>query len=576
MIPPRALHILGQLSRRAAVKEMNAALADPRGAQRACLRRILEENVATEFGRAAGFAEILGARDLEAEYRRRVPLSTPESVFPLIERMRQGEPNVLVADAPEYWVRTTGSTGAPKHVAITDGYRREFQRTVHVALWHLYRRFPQAFTGHALYFVGSPKLDVSPDGKPVGTMSGYNFTRMPPIVRALYAWPVELFAIADLPTRSWLALHLALIHDVTLIAGIFPASIVYLLRDLEELLEELADHVARGTLPERLVLTDAERAFFAAKIRARPDVGARLTAARALPRGERRKLLFPRLALVYCWTSSTAGAFVPELQEHLGPDVPIRDAIYSACEGWCSIPTGEPEPGGLLAITSHFFELIPEAAYEAGARDTILPHEAETGGRYLIVFSTAGGLYRYVLGDVVEVYGRQDPAGVPLIRFVRKVGAFANLVGEKLDESHAVRAIAHGAAALAITPTFAALAPQPRRPGYALYLELPPGRRLLERELETLAETVDDELGRQAADYGRLRKGRALLPIEVKLVEPGAYRRFRQQRVLEGVAEPQIKVAQLVSEEEKIPEPLRQAARRAPASPGAPLRERAE
>lgn len=561
-IPPPVLHRLGQLQRRGAARAFAAAALDPAAAQRARLRHILEDNRDTEVGRAWDFA---GIGDVDA-YRRAVPIHTPEAVAPYVERMMRGEASVLTRERPEYWVRTTGSTGTPKHVPITDGYRAELQTSVHVALWHLYRRFPAAFRGRALYFVGSPKLDVAPDGTPVGTMSGYNFGKMPPIVRALYAWPAELFEVPDLATRNWLALHLALCADVTMMVGIFPASIVYLLRDLEELLDELSFHVERGALPARLVLDEERRAFFAARLRPRPDVAARLREAKAMKRGEICPHLFPRLALTYCWTSSTAGAFVPELQQHLGPRVPIRDAIYSACEGWCSIPMGDEAPGGALAVTSHFFEFIEESAYEAGGRDTVLAHELEDGKRYFILFSTSGGMYRYLLGDVVEVTGRfparagkHGTRGTPTICFVRKAGAAANLVGEKLDEAHATMAVGEALAAAASGATFFTLAPEPgrARPGYALYLEPAPGVTLDDERLRSVARRVDEGLSRLAADYGRLRKGQALLPVVVRLVPAGAYREWRQERVHAGVAEPQIKVAHLCGDVDKVPALIR-------------------
>src|SRR5262249_39684206 len=138
---------------------------------------------------------------------------------------------------------------------------------------------------------------------------------------------------------------------------------------------------------------------------------------------------WPALRLVYCWTGATAGLFVPELQRRLGPRVAVRDAIYAATEGWCSIPMGEDEPGGALAITSHYFEFIPEGGGEPQPAWTL-----EDGKRYAIVVTNAAGLYRYALNDIVEVcafHGR-----CPRIKFVRKTVAASNLIGEKLDESH--------------------------------------------------------------------------------------------------------------------------------------------
>ena len=166
-------------------------------------------------------------------------------------------------------------------------------------------------------------------------------------------------------------LWLATVGNPSLIGGIFPAPIVYLLRDLSELAPELARDVRRGEIPAWLVLSPEQRATFAQWTGARPDVAARLERAARAPEEEKVREAWPLLKLVYCWNTSTAALYVPELKRRLGPDVAVRDAIYAACEGWCSIPMGEEEPGGALSITSHYFEFIEESAFERGDRTAI-------------------------------------------------------------------------------------------------------------------------------------------------------------------------------------------------------------
>ncbi len=49
-----------------------------------------------------------------------------------------------------------------------------------------------------------------------------------------------------------------------------------------------------------------------------------------------------------------------------------------------------------------------------------LTHELERGGLYTVVVTTRGGLYRYQLGDLIEVTGHIR--GCPLIRFIGRQG----------------------------------------------------------------------------------------------------------------------------------------------------------
>jgi hypothetical protein len=508
----------------------------------------LARNADTAYGKQHGFSSISDP----ASYARNVPLMTPDDLATWVERAMNGEQAVLTADAPAYYVRTTGSTGAPKHVPITAAYKEEFQQTVHIALWHLFRRFPAAFRGRALYFVGSRQVDRAADGTGIGTMSGYNFTELPKVIRGVYAWPYELFEVTDLATRSYLALHLASLGNPSLIAGIFPAPIVYLLRDLAEQAEKLAWHIERGKLPNDLTLPRDQRQFFARDLEPRPDIARRLHSASRAPEGDKALLAWPKLRLVYCWITATAGLYVPELRRRLGPQVAIRDAIYSACEAWCSIPMGEEEPGGPLSITSHYFEFVAEDTFEAaddihalGSADFRNADQLEDGRRYYIIPTTSAGVYRYVLGDVVEVCGAYH--GTPRIRFVRKGGASTNLIGEKLDESHVNDAVAQALRTTGVTTTWFMMVPNrdadQERPGYTLYVEL--ASEASNDKLQELRKAADKALGRASFDYGRVVSGNQLEPLRVERLPAGTYDAHRQARVSAGNAEAQLKIAHL-------------------------------
>ena len=312
-------------------------------------------NAATEIGRRYGFADITSP----AEYARRVPLSTAADVEPAVARLMRGERNILTAEAPLFYGRTTGSGGAHKHVPITPSYRRELQRTVHASFWHLFWQVPRAFVSRLLYFVGPRRVAVAEDGNDIGSMSGYNFSALPPLIRGLYAWPVELFDVADLRVRSYLALHQAVHGDISLITGVFPLPIVTMLRDLEERAGDLARDVRDGTLRGAGPLAPADQAILRARhAPSRPPSRPRGPRAR---RGEGAGGL-PASGARHCWISATAGLYLPELTRRLGPEVAVRDAIYAATEASCNVPLGDPEPGGPVAVSFEYHrELIPEA-----------------------------------------------------------------------------------------------------------------------------------------------------------------------------------------------------------------------
>ena len=165
--------------------------------------------------------------------------------------------------------------------------------------------------------------------------------------------------------------------------------------------------------------------------------------------------------------------------------------------------------------------------------------------------SNAAGLYRYVLGDVIETCGRWHDT--PRIRFVRKAGVTSNLCGELLDESHVNQAVGAALARRRLEATWFALVGDAAGalPGYDLYLELPAG------EPDGLAAVVEEELGRAAYSYGDLRGEGQLRPLRLRVIKPGGHEAWRGARVREGAGEAQLKTTHLYDDPGKVPVELR-------------------
>ena len=76
-------------------------------------------------------------------------------------------------------------------------------------------------------------------------------------------------------------------------------------------------------------------------------------------------------------------------------------------------------------------------------------HEVEEGRTYYILPTTAYGLYRYHIHDLVRVTGFHNRT--PLIEFLSKGAHFANITGEKLSEYHVTAAMTDVLAELDLT-----------------------------------------------------------------------------------------------------------------------------
>jgi hypothetical protein len=285
-------------------------------------------------------------------------------------------------------------------------------------------------------------------------------------LRRLLVAPVGLTRMPDLTAFRYVTLlSLLAAEDLALISIWSPTFLTALLGPLEEWQEQLCDDLRHGTLSTEL--PGAAQSGSRRRAWLRPDPARAAFLSRTLqadaPRCDRLRRIWPRLALISCWTDAAAARFLPDLQR-LFPGVEIQPKGLLATEGFVSFPLLD-RPGAALALRCHFFEFE-----ELAGTHCRLAHELELGSRYRMILTTAGGLYRYQLRDEVEVVGFEQQC--PLLRFAGKSDAVSDLVGEKLSEEH-VRAVLDDIfRRLALQPHFSLLAPiLGRPPRYHLYVQ---------------------------------------------------------------------------------------------------------
>ena len=97
------------------LRRMEKASENPMEQNRALLMKILQANRDTEFGREHDFG---GIRTIE-DFKNNVPAANYEDYAPMLERMKNGEKNVLVASEILGYSRTSGSSGVPKYIPAT-------------------------------------------------------------------------------------------------------------------------------------------------------------------------------------------------------------------------------------------------------------------------------------------------------------------------------------------------------------------------------------------------------------------------------------------------------------------------
>ncbi len=84
------------------------------------LKKILRDNKDTEYGKRYSFARITNI----TEYQNAVPVVTYDDVSAYIERMAAGEKNVLTAYTVKHMNSTSGTSGAPKKIPMSEKQKK--------------------------------------------------------------------------------------------------------------------------------------------------------------------------------------------------------------------------------------------------------------------------------------------------------------------------------------------------------------------------------------------------------------------------------------------------------------------
>ena len=448
-------------------RQFNASLANPEAAQRQVLTACLRNNAGSAIGRAHGFSRLLEASDTITAFQQTVPIVTYDALEPFIGRVASGEQNVMTGATVQRLSPSSGSTSAAKLIPQTTELQREFSRAVDAWIADLFLRCPRLIGGPAYWSItpaisadaiATARLARPAHGAsvPIGfdDDSAYLGGVREWLVRRILAVPCELRMVADPETFRYVSLlHLARARDLRLISVWHPSFLIELLDRLPDYLERIIDDTARGTLtPPGPIGADVYRIFSAAL---RPDPR-RAAELRRVPTPGARDI-WPHLALVSCWADGAARSYAERLSRAI-PGVELQPKGLIATEAIVSIPFRGLHP---LAVRSHFFEFIDPSGQ---AR---LAHDLLSGVDYSVVVTTAGGLYRYQLGDRVRVNG--TVGRTPSIEFVGRSDRVSDRFGEKLSDGF-VTGILADLFANASAPRFAMLAPEMTAEGIAYTL----------------------------------------------------------------------------------------------------------
>jgi hypothetical protein len=496
-------------------------------------RRLLLERVArhadSQFGRDHHFREIR----TPADFRRRVPIRGYDALEPYIDRVRQGDVGALFGRGTGVlmFAMTSGTTNRPKTIPVTRESLRDYREG-----WTIWGSL--AFEAHPemlrsglkpiLQIASDWRESVTPSGIPCGAITGLTAQMQNPLIRHNYCLPPLAARIKDIESKYYVALRCSVYRDLGATIAANPSTILAIARlgDREKacLIRDLFD----GTLDRKWRVPAEVRSALSGRTRWRRRRAARRLEAMVARSGR----LYPRdywpnLCLLANWTGGTMGAYLRSYPEYFG-DRPVRDVGLIASEGRLTIPVEDHTPAGILDIRHHYFEFIPEDQIDREEPETVEAHELIEGRHYFILPTTAGGLFRYQIYDLVRCAGFHGKA--PLIEFLNKGAYISSITGEKLSEFQVVAAVAEAQRRLGLRlQSFLLLPTWGDPPYYSLLVEETDLNA--SRPADRLALEVEAELRRLNVEYENKRDTQRLGPIRTRLIATGSWSDFQRRRL---------------------------------------------
>lgn len=484
------------------------SLQNPEQVQSRILQNYIRRNRHSEFGKAHHFESIRTYADFAA----RVPLSNYESTEPWIDRIARGEPNILTTEPVTRLIPTSGSSGPRKLIPFTDGLQREFNAAIGAWLFQLWQQHPAIACGPSYWSItpalGQPQKETAT--VPIGfdTDASYLSGARRWLAKTVMVGSPELGKITDLEIFRYVTLLLLLREsDLSIISVWHPSFLTLLLDSLRENFDDLLRDIRTGRCRYERQLPDA--VTNALHLKPNPKRATQLQ----LADPKHPTTIWPNLQVISCWGNAAAESSCRNLEETF-PTVTVQRKGLLATEAFVTIPFAERKP---VTVTSHFFEFIDN-------HGTIRRvHELSEGETYDIVVTTAGGLWRYQLGDRVVVDGFCNQC--PSLTFVGRADDVSDLCGEKLSEQFVRQALDE---ALGQTrPQFVMLAPDDDETGtrYTLYIEgdAPSGLR----------ETLESIL-RRNPNYAYCRELGQLKPVDLFRIRDCGYTRYARHIAREG------------------------------------------
>jgi hypothetical protein len=362
---------------------------NPVAAQREVMQDLVSTAQYTQFGQLYSFEKLFNIKD----FKNTVPVHEYDDLKPFIERMMNGEENVLWPTPVKWFAKSSGTTSdKSKFIPVSEESLKDchFKASKDVLTLY-YNNFPSSdlLTGKALVIGGSHAVNQLNEDVQFGDLSAVLMQNAPLWSTWIRTPDLRIALMDEWESKIEMLAQSTIKENVTSISGV-PTWTLVLFRRILEL-------TGKKTIAE----------------------------------------VWPNLEL-YMHGGVSFVPYRDQFEGIIGKPINYLET-YNASEGFFA---AQDKPGeeGMLFFADHgiFYEFMPVEEYGNPFPYTVGLEKVETGKNYALVISTNGGLWRYIVGDTVQ-FTSLHPFR---IKVSGRLKHFINAFGEELIVDNTDKAIA--------------------------------------------------------------------------------------------------------------------------------------
>ena len=442
---------------------------NPIDTQEKVFQNLISEAKYTAFGKDHNFENIKTYEDFKAN----VPVVDYEGLRAYVDRVVEGEIDVLWKGKPLYFAKTSGTTSGAKYIPISkESMPTHIIASRNALLHYIAQKNDASFVdGKMIFLQGSPILEDK-NGVSLGRLSGIAAHYVPNYLQKnrLPSW--ETNCIEDWDTKVNAIVEETVNEDMTIISGIPSWVQMY----FEKLQEKTGKTVSE---------------------------------------------LFPRFNF-FIYGGVNFEPYKNKFEALIGKKLDYIE-LYPASEGFIAYQDSQVHKGMLLQLNSGiFFEFIPAEEFFNENPTRLSVKDVELGVNYVLIMSTTAGLWGYNIGDTVE-FTSLEPYRIRVTgRIKHFISAFGeHVIGKEVEQAlrDAMEGTEVNMSEFTVAPQ---VAPSEGLPYHQWFIEFEKSPK----DMEAFAKKIDDSMQAQNIYYFDLIEGKVLQPLKVSIVKKGGFHEY--------------------------------------------------